>query len=73
LIEVVVCKTGLERHDPLLPGKVEAAGGRLATTDCFDRCELCELVLLARIDGTMARFGSGDELAEALRTLAEDA
>jgi uncharacterized membrane protein YgdD (TMEM256/DUF423 family) len=65
VIEVVVCKTGMERHDRALPAKVACAGGRLRLVDCFDRCETCEKVLLARLDGMMVRFGSGDEVAGA--------
>ena len=70
-IEVVVCKSGLERHDRDLAEKVAAAGAVLTLTDCFDKCETCERVVLARIDGMMARFATGDELVDALRALAE--
>lgn len=68
-LDVVVCQTGLGRHDHLLPGKVEANGGRLATVECFDKCETCERFLLARIDGAMVRFGHSGELIDALQQL----
>lgn len=72
MIEVIVCQTGGGRHDPALAEKITAAGGIHRTIECFDRCELCEKVLLARIDGTMAQFASGDELAGAIAALAGD-
>lgn len=67
--EVVVCQTGLGRHDPALPAKVGARGGRLAQVECFDRCETCERFVIARIDGVTARFATGDALCEALDAL----
>lgn len=69
MADVVVCRTGLGRHAPDLPGKVSAAGGTLGTVECFDRCETCERWLLCRIDGATTRFRSGDELVDALETL----
>lgn len=71
MAEVVVCKTGLGRHDPALAGKVEEVGGSVGTVDCFDRCETCELWLICRIDGMTTRFRSSDELVQALTRLAE--
>lgn len=71
-VEVVVCQTGLGRHDPALAGKLAAAGGRLGTVECFDRCETCELFLLARVDGAMMRFRGSEELVDAVRQLAAD-
>lgn len=72
LVDVVVCQTGLGRHDPALGGKLAMVGGRLATTECFDRCETCELFLLARVDGAMMRFRGSEELVDAVRQLAAD-
>lgn len=71
-VEVVVCQTGLGRHDPALGGKLAAVGGRMGTTECFDRCETCEIFLLARVDGAMMRFRGSEELVEAVRQLAAD-
>lgn len=71
-LDVVVCHTGLGRHDHALAGKVEANGGRLATVECFDKCETCERFLIARIDGAMVRFGHSGELIDALQTLLAD-
>jgi hypothetical protein len=65
-IDTVVCQTGLGRHDPALAAKVSAAGGALSTVECFDKCETCELFLLARVDGAMMRFRSSAELVEAI-------
>ena len=50
-VDVVVCQTGMARHDPELREKIESVGGHLSTVECFDRCETCERVLLARHGG----------------------
>jgi hypothetical protein len=71
VIEVIVCRTGLSRHDPDLPARIRDAGGVLSTVECFDRCETCERALLARLDGAMTRFRSGEELASAVLALQE--
>lgn len=67
--EVVVCQTGMGRHDPHLPGKIHGRGGRLGTVECFDKCEICEFFLIARIDGVTTRFKTSHELCSALDTL----
>lgn len=67
--EVVVCRTGMDRHDPQLPGKIHSRGGRLGTVECFDKCETCEHFLIARIDGVTARFKTSHELCSALDLL----
>lgn len=72
-IEIVLCRTGVGRHDPELPSKVHAAGGLAGLVDCFDRCDACELAVLCRIDGTSARFRSGNDLIAALAALRESA
>lgn len=69
MIEVVVCATGMKRHDPTLPIRVSATGAALSTVECFDRCEACERFLLCRIDGATLRFQGPDELLAALTTL----
>lgn len=69
--EIVVCQTGMGRHDPQLRGKVEVAGGTLGTVECFDRCETCEKWLLCRIDGATTRFRTSDELVTAVESLRE--
>jgi len=69
MIQVVVCATGMQRHDPSLPGRVSAAGGALSTVECFDKCEACERFLLCRLDGATIRFRGPDELVAALSTL----
>ncbi|MDP2309365.1 MAG: hypothetical protein Q8P18_25315 [Pseudomonadota bacterium] len=69
MIEVVVCATGMGRHDPGLPARVAAAGGALSTVECFDRCEACEHSLICRIDGATMRFSGSDELVAALSAL----
>ena len=69
MIEVIVCATGMGRHDPGLPLRVAAAGGALSTVECFDRCDTCERYLLCRIDGATMRFGGSDELVAALSAL----
>lgn len=71
-ISVVVCKSGMARHDPDLTEKVESSGGRLSTVDCFDRCEQCERAILVRLDGTMTRFWNSAQLLEALGILSEE-
>lgn len=72
MIQVVVCATGMQRHDPSLPGRVSAAGGVLSTVECFDKCETCERYLLCRLDGATLRFKQSDELLAALATLGAD-
>lgn len=64
--EVVLCKTGLARHAPDLS---ERMADTLSTVDCFDKCEVCERWLIARIDGITTRFRTADELLEALDAL----
>lgn len=71
-LEIIVCQTGMGRHAPELRPMVEARGARLGTVECFDKCETCELFLIARIDGVTARFRNGDDLACALDVLAEE-
>lgn len=72
-IEVVLCKTGVGKHGPELPGMVAEVGGICSTVECFDRCEQCERAILARVDGTMTRFWTGDKLLEAVLLLASEA
>lgn len=71
MIEVVVCQTGLRRHDPELEPKLVAAGARMQTVECFDRCETCERFLIARIDGATTRFSRSHELVAAIHALGE--
>lgn len=49
--------------------RVTSAGGRWSTVECFDRCEICERALIARVDGALMRFGGVDELVEAVQLL----
>lgn len=70
-IEVVVCQTGMGRHDPELRPKVEELGCHLGTVECFDRCDTCERWLIARIDGATTRFRRSEELIAALVGLTE--
>lgn len=70
-IEVSLCRTGVGRHDPELPARVDAAGGRVLMVDCFDRCEACELWVLCRLDGTSSRFRTSNALIEAIERLQE--
>ncbi len=65
MIEVIVCRAGMERHAPVLAGRLPATA-TLATVECFDRCEMCERFLLARVDGATMRFRDSDELLAAL-------
>jgi|GEM_PF-2142516 len=69
MIDVVVCQTGLRRHDPELEPKLAANGAKMSTVECFDRCETCERFLIARIDGATTRFSRSDELVAALAAL----
>ncbi|MDP2315376.1 MAG: hypothetical protein Q8P41_20935 [Pseudomonadota bacterium] len=71
MIEVVVCATGMGRHDPSLPTRVAAVGATLSTVECFDRCDTCERFLVCRVDGATTRFRDSDELLAALVTLGE--
>lgn len=67
--DVIVCKTGMGRHDPELGPKVEEMGSQLGTVDCFDKCETCERWLICRIDGATTRFRTSAELVDALGVL----
>lgn len=72
-MKLVACRTGVDRHAPDLSGHVEGEGAELELVDCFDRCTVCELSLLVRIDGAMLRFRKGGpEVAEAIRALKEE-
>jgi hypothetical protein len=71
VIEVVLCQTGMGRHDPGVGPKLAEVGATLATVECFDKCETCELFLIARIDGATLRFRTSGELVEALVALGE--
>jgi uncharacterized protein YuzB (UPF0349 family) len=62
----------MERHAPGIEEKLEPLGGVLTTVDCFDRCEQCERSILCRLDGTMIRFRSREELIDAVLKLQED-
>ncbi len=66
MIEVVVCKTGMARHAPDLAERMPES---LSTVECFDKCEVCERWLIARIDGMTTRFRTAEELLEALEAL----
>ncbi|MFZ5477781.1 MAG: hypothetical protein ACOZNI_13480 [Myxococcota bacterium] len=70
MIDVVVCQTGMARHCPALREEL-GAQARVSTVECFDRCEVCERFVLARLDGAMMRFRDKAELAHAVRTLRE--
>ncbi|MFN7146667.1 MAG: hypothetical protein ACK4YP_23030 [Myxococcota bacterium] len=69
MTEVVVCRTGMARHAPDLPGRLHGSEVTLSTVECFDRCDTCERALIARIDGATTRFRDGDELLAALAAL----
>jgi hypothetical protein len=71
VIEVVVCQSGMARHAPGLPGRIGEAGATLSTVECFDRCETCERMIIARIDGATARFKDEAELLAALAMLGD--
>lgn len=67
-MKLVACRTGVERHCPDLHQEVEKEGAVLEFVDCFDRCSVCELSLLLRIEGSMLRFRNGaPEVVEAIR------
>jgi hypothetical protein len=69
MIEVVVCKTGMERHDPGLPSRLPPDVATLGVVECFDRCDTCERFLLARVDGATMRFRDSVELLAAVGAL----
>ena len=72
-MKLVACRTGVDRHCPDLQQHVEGEGASLELVDCFDRCTVCELSLLVRMQGSMMRFQNGGvEVAEAIRSLRED-
>ena len=69
-VTIVCCRTGIQKHAPELLGAA-IGGNPVALTDCFDRCDACEIRLLAKLDGTLMRFDSSAALEEAVRALAE--
>ena len=68
MVEVTGCQTGASRFAGLAD-RVRQAGAGWSTAECFDRCEVCERALLAKVDGALMRFSSVDELIEAVVTL----
>ncbi len=68
MIEVTGCATGSQRYRGIAE-HVQAAGGSWTTTECFDRCEVCERFLLARVDGALMRLSNTEELIQAVTTL----
>lgn len=68
MLEVIVCQTGSARYSGV-EAAVQQAGGVWRTAECFDRCEVCERGLLAKLDGTLMRFSTVDELAGAVREM----
>ncbi len=72
-MKLVACRSGVERHCPDLHRQVEEEGALLELVDCFDRCSVCELTLLLRIEGSMLRFRNGAaEVVEAIRAFREE-
>lgn len=71
-MEITLCQTGLGRHAPGLPDRLAEHGVRVGTVECFDKCETCELFLLVRLEGALARFRSEAELVEAVHALRAD-
>lgn len=69
MVEVKGCETGSKRYEGVA-ARVTAAGASWSTAECFDKCEHCERGLLAKIDGTLMKFKTIDELTEAIETLA---
>lgn len=66
---VEVCRTGVLRHAPDLGDRLLDVGARMETNECFDKCDLCERFVLARIDGVFVKFRLGQELVDAVETL----
>ena len=71
MIEVVLCQTGVGRHDPEVGRKLVDKGAIFTTVECFDRCETCERFVIARLNGATARFKDSAELIEAVELLGE--
>ena len=65
-MEITFCQTGLAKHAPHVGPALRTEGVEVRMIECFDKCETCERVLLARIDGTLARFSDGEALLEAV-------
>lgn len=70
--QVVMCKTGLARHGPDLGARLAIVGGELELVDCFDKCEQCEVFVLAKIDGAFFKCRLAQELVDAIETLRAD-
>jgi hypothetical protein len=68
MIDVTVCQTGMGRHAPSLAELLDGRA-RLTTVECFDRCDTCERVLIARVDGIMMRLHGPDDLVATLEAL----
>ena len=68
MIDVTVCQTGMGRHAPSLADLLDGRAS-LSTVECFDRCDTCERVLIARVGGTMMRLHDTNELLAALEAL----
>lgn len=68
-MDLIACQTGLAKHAPDLPARARAAGVIVTTVECFDKCETCERCVLVRIDGSMMRCGSLDDVLAAIAAL----
>ncbi len=66
---VEVCRTGVLRHAPDLRDRLLDVGARMEMAECFDKCDLCERFVLARIDGIFTKFRLAQELVDAVETL----
>ncbi len=68
-MKVTLCQEGVARHAPELAGRLREAGARVDFVECFDKCEVCERRILARIDGSSVAARSAGELLEMVATL----
>ncbi|MBM4390500.1 MAG: HD domain-containing protein [Deltaproteobacteria bacterium] len=68
-VTVDLCKTGVQRHAPDIADHLLEVGARAEAVECFDKCDLCERFLLARIDGIFTKFRHAQELVDAVEIL----
>ena len=68
-MDVTLCEDGVRRHAPDARTKLSCHGIRVRTVECFDRCERCELRLLARVEHASLAVRDLDELVDAVNAL----
>jgi len=68
-VTITFCEEGLRRHTPALRRELERRGHQVRTLECFDRCEVCEVKVLVRLEGAQLALGSAADVIAAVTAL----